>query len=77
MSAEQSLKTNYTVFGIILTLEGLAFLLCPHLTAKILFLSPFGSDQAVQLARVAGLAIVVIGYYYTIAGYYGLIYFFR
>lgn len=77
MSAEQSLKNSYTYVGILLTLEGLSFLLFPHLTTKLLFLSPLQTPQAEQYARVAGLAIVVIGYYYTIAGIYSLISFFR
>ncbi|CAF3626633.1 unnamed protein product [Rotaria sordida] len=77
MSAEQSLKNSYTYFGIVLILEGLSFLICPHLTTKLLFLSPLQTAQAEQYARVAGLAIVVIGYYYYVAGIYTLIEYFR
>ncbi|CAF1317148.1 unnamed protein product [Rotaria sordida] len=77
MSAEQPLKNSYTYFGIVLILEGLSFLICPHLTTKLLFLSPLQTAQAEQYARVAGLAIVVIGYYYYVAGIYTLIEYFR
>lgn len=75
--AEQQLKTSYTVVGILLVFEGLAFLIFPHSTAKLLFLSPLETKQAEQFARVAGLAIVVIGYYYCVAGYFTLIDYFR
>ncbi|CAF1052764.1 unnamed protein product [Rotaria sp. Silwood1] len=77
MSAEQSLKNSYTYVGILLVLEGLSFLIFPHLTTKLLFLSPLETAQAERYARLAGLAIVVIGYYYCVAGKYTLIGFFR
>ncbi|CAF3887139.1 unnamed protein product [Rotaria sp. Silwood2] len=73
MSAEQSLKNSYTYVGILLVLEGFSFLISPHLTTKLLLLSPLQTAQAEQYARVAGLAIVVIGYYYCVAGKYTLI----
>ncbi|CAF2529483.1 unnamed protein product [Rotaria sp. Silwood2] len=77
MSAEQSLKNSYTYVGILLVLEGFSFLISPHLTTKLLLLSPLQTAQAEQYARVAGLAIVVIGYYYCVAGKYTLIGLFR
>lgn len=77
MSAEQKLKTHFKLIGIVLMLEGLAFLFCPELTVKLLYLSPLNTAQAEKYARIAGLAITVIGYYYFVAGYYGLIGFYR
>ncbi|CAM2716912.1 unnamed protein product [Rotaria socialis] len=47
------------------------------LVAKLLLLSALETKQAEQFARVAGLAIVVIGYYYCVAGYFTLIGYFR
>jgi uncharacterized protein YjeT (DUF2065 family) len=77
MSTEQNLKNSYTYVGILLMLEGLLFLLVPNLTTKLLLLVPLQTAQAGQYARVAGLAISVIGYYYYIAGKYTLVDFFR
>ncbi len=77
MSAEQNLKNSYTYVGILLMLEGLLFLLVPNLTTKLLLLAPLQTAQAEQYARIAGLAISVIGYYYYIAGKYTLVDFFR
>ncbi|CAF3413644.1 unnamed protein product [Rotaria socialis] len=75
--AEQHLKNSFILVGILLVFEGLAFLIFPYSTAKLLLLSALETKQAEQFARVAGLAIVVIGYYYCVAGYFTLIGYFR
>ncbi|CAF0925009.1 unnamed protein product [Adineta steineri] len=77
MSAEQSLKNSFTYFGYLAMLEGFALLIFPNLATKLLFLLPLQSPQAEQYARVAGLGLMVIGYYYYIAGKNTLIPFFR
>ncbi|CAF0743420.1 unnamed protein product [Adineta steineri] len=77
MSAEQSLKNSFTYFGYLAMLEGFALLIFPNLTIKLLFLSPLQSTQAEQYARVAGLFLIGIGNYYSVAGKNTLIPFFR
>ncbi|CAM4903166.1 unnamed protein product [Rotaria socialis] len=47
------------------------------LVGILLVFEALETKQAEQFARVAGLAIVVIGYYYCIAGYFTLIGYFR
>ncbi|CAF0747146.1 unnamed protein product [Adineta steineri] len=76
MSAEQSLKNSFTYFGYLAMLEGFALLIFPNLTIKLLFLSPLQSAQAEQYARVAGLFLIGIGNYYSVAGKNTLIPFF-
>ncbi|CAF3732629.1 unnamed protein product [Adineta steineri] len=77
MSAEQSLKNSFTYFGILAMLEGFTLLILPNLATKLLFLLPLQSAQAEQYARATGLGLMVIGYYYYIAGKNTLIPFFR
>jgi uncharacterized protein YjeT (DUF2065 family) len=77
MSAEQSLKNSFIYIGVLLIIEGLSLLLCPHLTAKLLFLLPLQTTQAEQYARAAGLGLTVIGYYYIVGGKYASIGFYR
>ena len=77
MLTERALKNSYTFMGILLISEGLIFLIFPNLMTKLLFLSPIRTGQAEQYARIAGLAIAVIGYYYYIAGKNNLLPFFR
>ncbi len=77
MSAEQSLKNSYTIVGIILLLEGLSFLIYPYMTAQLLQLSPIQTAQAEQYTRLLGFAIAILGYYYTVAGIYTIIGFYR
>ncbi|CAF0743452.1 unnamed protein product [Adineta steineri] len=76
MSAEQSLKNSFTYFGILAMLEGFTLLILPNLATKLLFLLPLQSAQAEQYARATGLGLMVIGYYYYIAGKNTLIPFF-
>ncbi|CAM2716913.1 unnamed protein product [Rotaria socialis] len=47
------------------------------LVGILLVFEALETKQAEQFARVAGLAIVVIGYYYCVAGYFTLIGYFR
>ncbi|CAF0759907.1 unnamed protein product [Adineta ricciae] len=77
MSAEQALKNSHVIAGIMLICQGLALVMLPQLTTKLLLLSPLETAQAVQYVRTTGLAVVVIGYYYCVAGKCGLISFFR
>lgn len=77
MSAERALKNSYTYVGILLIVEGLIFLIFPHLAIKLLFLTPLQTKQAEQFVRSTGLGVGVIGYYYYIAGKHTLIEFFR
>lgn len=77
MSAKVSLENSYIYSGILLISEGLLFLLFPQITTKILYLSPLQTRQAEQYARIAGLAIAAIGYYYVIAGKYTLLPFYK
>jgi hypothetical protein len=77
MSVEQSLKNSFTIYGVIVVLQGLSMLLFPHLTMSLLHLSPLQTAQAVQYARLAGLVLSVIGYFYVVAGICTLIGFYR
>ncbi|UJR32310.1 hypothetical protein I4U23_019774 [Adineta vaga] len=77
MSTERALKTSFTSVGILLIIQGLLLLLFPHLATKLLFVLPLQTAQAAQYVRSTGLGVAIIGYYYYIAGKYGLIDFFR
>jgi len=77
MSTEQALKNSHIYSGYAFIFEGFFFMLFPHLAAKLLFLPTPSTAQAEQYARIMGLAISVIGYYYCLAGKHSIIQFFR
>jgi hypothetical protein len=47
------------------------------MTAQLLQISPIQTAQAEQYTRLLGFAIAILGYYYTVAGIYTIIGFYR
>ena len=77
MSNFKFLKASFICTGYLLVIEGLLFLLAPHLVTRFLLLKPLETAQAVQYFRTTGAAMSIIGYYYITAGKFGLIEFYK
>jgi len=63
--------------GWLLCIEGIFILFLPHFCAFILLLKEELSDQSEMLARLIGITLFIIGYFYLVAGKYKLMPFIR